>query len=96
MNETKLKGLTTELQCATFFTSLGYNVSTPLGEDCKYDMIVGIGQLLGVQVKTCHDAKTGITFYTTSSYLTTNGTVTNHCSEDDIDFLLLILTINVI
>ena len=49
MTESKIKGLTTELQCQLFFTSLGYNVSVPLGEDCKYDFIVDIdGQLLRI------------------------------------------------
>ena len=39
MNEQKIKGLTTELQCQTYFTQKGYNVSVPLGEDCRYDRI---------------------------------------------------------
>lgn len=70
MNETKQKGLITELQCQTFFTQLGYNVSIPLGEDCRYDMIVDVeGKLIRVQVKTCHlnSSKTGINFSTCSS-----------------------------
>ena len=46
MNETKRKGLTTELQCQLYFTELGYNVSVPLGEDCKYDMIVDFNGIL--------------------------------------------------
>ena len=69
MNITKQKGLITELQCQTFFTQLGYNVSIPLGEDCRYDMIVDVeGKLIKIQVKTCHinDGKTGINFSTRS------------------------------
>lgn len=87
MNETKIKGLTTELQCQLFFTSLGYNVSIPLGEDCKYDLIVDIeNELYKIQVKTCHEEENGIEFRTKSSYLTSNGTVSNGYSEKDIDF----------
>lgn len=70
MNEAKQKGLITELQCQTFFTQLGYNVSIPLGEDCRYDMIVDVeGKLIRVQVKTCHLNLTnsGINFSTRSS-----------------------------
>lgn len=87
MNETKIKGLTTELQCQLFFTSLGYNVSIPLGEDCKYDLIVDIGnELYKIQVKTCHKEENGIGFSTKSSYLTSGGIVSNGYSEKDIDF----------
>ena len=87
MTESKIKGLTTELQCQLFFTSLGYNVSVPLGEDCKYDFIVDIDrQLLRIQVKTCHQEENGIEFKTKSSYLTHQGSVSNGYTEDDIDF----------
>lgn len=70
MNETKQKGLITELQCQTYLTQLGYNVSIPLGEDCRYDMIADInGKLIKIQVKTCHEnqSKTGIEFATRST-----------------------------
>lgn len=87
MNETKVKGLTTELQCQLFFTQLGYNVSIPLGEDCKYDLIVDIdGDLYKIQVKTCHEEDNGIEFRTKSSYLTSQGSVSTSYSEKDIDF----------
>lgn len=87
MNETKLKGLTTELYCQLFFTSLGYNVSVPLSEDCKYDLIVDIkGKLYKIQVKTCCEDETGIKFSTKSSYLTAKGTVINNYNETNVDF----------
>ena len=74
MNETKIKGLTTELQCQLFFTSLGYNVSIPLGEDCRYDMIVDIeGMLLRIQVKHPSETDTGIVIQTKSNQ--TNGSI---------------------
>ena len=42
MNEQKIKGLTTELQCQTYFTQKGYNVSVSLREYFRYDLIVYI------------------------------------------------------
>jgi len=42
MTETKAKGLTNELLCEAYLTSLGYNVSIPLGEECRYDLILDI------------------------------------------------------
>ena len=87
MTQSKIIGLTTELQCQLFFTSLGYNVSIPLGEDCKYDFIVDIKtDLLRVQVKTCHLEENGIKFNTKSSYLTSQGTIVSSYSKEDIDF----------
>lgn len=87
MNPTKIKGLSTELQCQLFFVSLGYNISVPLGEDCRYDFIADIeGKLLRIQVKTCREEETGIEFYVRSSYLTSNGSVSTPYTKDDIDF----------
>ena len=87
MNNTKIKGLTTELQCQLFFTSLGYNVSVPLGEDCRYDMIVDIdSSLYKIQVKTCHLDGNGIKFSTKSSYMTSDGIVSTGYTINEIDF----------
>lgn len=87
MNETKQKGLLTELQCQTYFTQLGYNVSIPLGEDCRYDMIVDInGQLIRVQVKTCHQIDNGITFSTRSTQINTQQTKQKTYNPNEIDY----------
>ena len=91
MNETKQKGLVTELQCQTFFTQLGYNVSIPLGEDCRYDMIVDVeGKLIRIQVKTCHLTanKSGITFATRSTQggNTSHEISTKRYGADDVDY----------
>ena len=91
MNENKQKGLLTELQCQAYFTQLGYNVSVPLGQDCRYDMIVDVkGQLIKIQVKTAHlnEGNTGIVFATRS----TQGGNTAHeiqakkYKKEDVDF----------
>lgn len=87
LNESKAKGLVTELQCQCFFTSLKYNISIPLGEDCKYDFILDIGnKLLRIQVKTCHQEENGIEFSTKSTYLTSKGSISSSYMKDDIDF----------
>ena len=50
---TQYKGSITELRVATYFLSLGYNVSQPLVQDSKYDLIVDVNhKLLRLQVKT--------------------------------------------
>jgi hypothetical protein len=89
MNETKIKGLTTELQCQLFFTQLGYNVSVPLGEDCRYDMIVDFdGVLCRIQVKTCHinSTNTGIEFATRSTQVNATCNITKTYSKEEIDY----------
>lgn len=89
MNSTKQTGLLTELQCQTYFTQLGYNVSLPLGEDVRYDMIVDVnGKLIKVQVKTCHLTKTesGIEFATRSTQVNTQGQKSKTYSENEIDY----------
>ena len=48
---TQYKGTITELQVATYLLSLGYNVSQPLTQDSKYDLIVDVNhQLIRLQV----------------------------------------------
>lgn len=50
---TQFKGAITELLVAAHLMSLGYNVSQPLTQDSKYDLIVDVhGKLLRLQVKT--------------------------------------------
>ena len=60
LNETQLKGLTTELQCQLYFTQLGYNVSIPIAQDCRYDMIIDVNDILyKIQVKTSRPNDSG-------------------------------------
>lgn len=63
---TQQKGITTELQVASYLLSLGYNVSQPFSQDSKYDLIIDVNnRLLRLQVKTCR--------------LTENNSVTFNC-----------------
>lgn len=89
MNDTKKKGLVTELQCQTYFTNLGYNVSIPLGEDCRYDMIVDFnGILQRIQVKTCHvnDNNAGISISTRSTRSNSQKNIYKNYSKKEIDY----------
>ena len=89
LQPTKIKGLTTELQCQLYFTQFGYNISIPLTEDCKYDFILDVNnRLFKIQVKTASltKANTGISFSTRSTHLSTNGSVYHNYKEEEIDF----------
>ena len=56
MNDTKIKGNLTELECMIAFIRLGYNVSIPFGEDSRYDFIVDINnKLYKIQCKSCSE-----------------------------------------
>ena len=47
------KGTITELNVASYLLALGYNVSQPLTQDSKYDLIVDVDhKLIRLQVKT--------------------------------------------
>ena len=57
---TQQKGITTEMYVAAYLLSLGYNVSQPLCQDSKYDLIVDVNNhLLRLQVKTARQEKEG-------------------------------------
>ena len=87
MNEQKIKGLITELQCQTYFTQRGFNVSIPLNEDCRYDMIVDFNGILSrIQVKTCSISATGITIPCRSVQVNTKVAKAKKYDKDQIDF----------
>lgn len=89
MNKTKQLGLLTELSCQLYISQLGYNICTPLCEDCRYDMIVDFnGILKKIQVKTCHENnnKTGVEFPTISTRSNSKEATPVKYSEDDVDY----------
>lgn len=88
MTERNTKGLKTELYCQYYFTSLGYNVSIPLGEDCKYDLIVDFGgKLIRMQTKSCREEENGIVFNVSSSSLKCGGSsIKRIYTKNDIDY----------
>lgn len=86
MNETKQKGLLTELQCQLAFSKLGVMVSQPIMEDSKYDFLVdlGKGHILRIQCKTCRveENKRFLEFSTRSS----NNHLNSYYNKDEIDY----------
>lgn len=90
MVNSKAKGITTELLCQAYLSSLGYNVSVPIGEDCRYDMILDVdGKLLRIQVKSCVEKNQCLKFSTHS--ITTSGkyNVIHKYSKHEIDYFAI-------
>lgn len=88
MDNTNIKGLTTELQCQTYFVQLGYIVSVPLGPQ-RYDFILDTGkELLKIQVKTCSNNDPAILEFSTKSthYNNKKGYYRVQYSEDEVDY----------
>ena len=87
---TKQKGNITEMQCALAFMKMGYKISFPYGEDCKYDLIVDTGnKLYRIQCKTASalpNPEDGFKFKTRSVVITTHGTKASGYSQEEIDF----------
>ena len=89
MLSTKNKGLSTELQCIAACCELGYRVSIPYGDDCRYDFILDIGsKLLRVQVKTARPdkGKNSFAFSTRSTKLKSGKYTAAHYTKNEIDF----------
>ena len=86
----KQKGNITELECILAFTKLGYKVSIPYGEDCRYDLIVDINNhLYRIQCKSSQslpDPEDGFKFKTKSVVVTTHGTKESQYDENEIDY----------
>jgi hypothetical protein len=85
---TQQKGITTEIYVAAYLLELGYNVSQPLCQDSKYDLIVDVNnKLLRLQVKTARQNNPkSITFNCRS---TTKNSVTHKSrtyTSDEIDY----------
>ena len=88
MVQSKAKGLSNELLCQAYITSLGYNISVPIGEDCRYDFIIDVnGILKRIQVKSCNENENGLVFSTKS--ITTSGkeNIVHTYTKEEIDFI---------
>lgn len=85
---TQQKGIITEMQVATYLLTLGYNVSQPLSQDSKYDLIVDInGILLRLQVKTARLASSNsITFNCRSTTTNVRNCQSRRYNIDDVDY----------
>lgn len=88
---TQYKGTITELRVATYLLSLGYNVSQPLTQDSKYDLIVDVNHhLIRLQVKTSriNDKTKGLSIKFNCRSTTNNvrECKQRYYSDDDVDF----------
>jgi hypothetical protein len=85
---TQQKGITTEMYVAAYLLSLGYNVSQPLCQDSKYDLIVDVdSKLLRLQVKTARLADiNSITFNCRSTTKNSSIHKSRSYSVDEIDY----------
>lgn len=88
---TQYKGTITELQVAAHLLQLGYNVSQPLTQDSKYDLIVDVNhKLVRLQVKTARiNTKTQGLSIKFNCRSTTNNVRECHqryYSQDDVDY----------
>ena len=85
---TQQKGIITEMQVATYLLQLGYNVSQPLCQDSKYDLIVDVkGKLLRLQVKTSRLASpTSITFNCRTTTTNVRNCKSRRYSDTEVDF----------
>lgn len=85
---TQQKGITTEMYVAAYLLSLGYNVSQPMCQDSKYDLIVDVdGKLLRLQVKTARLSENNSIIFNCRS--TTKNSKTNKSrryGQDEIDY----------
>ena len=90
MLESKQKGIITELQCITKFNELGYHISIPYGENCRYDFIADIeGRLIRVQVKTSRfkdENQEAIVFACRSSHSNSTGVHYVRYTDEEIDY----------
>ena len=90
---THFQGKITEMQVATTFLQLGYQVSQPLVSDSRYDFIVDINnKLYRIQVKKSTERENGkyFDFATSTSHTNTQGTVNHSYSNQEIDYFATI------
>lgn len=87
---TQQKGITTEMYVAAYLLSLGYNVSQPMCQDSKYDLIVDVNnKLLRLQVKTARITDKNASSITFNCRSTTKNSRTNKSRAyglDEIDY----------
>lgn len=84
----KEKGNLTELQCLTAFYELGYKVSIPYGENCRYDFILDVNNtLLRIQVKTSKSVSDDcFSFATRSTRVNSQGSTNRNYTKEEIDY----------
>ena len=93
-NETQIKGIKCELECAVKFIEAGFIVSVPYGNTSRYDLLVDIGnsKFLRIQCKTAHQNENGsYTINTANQQFTATARNVKHYTKDQIDFICSIV-----
>ena len=89
MNETKQKGLITELQCELAFSEIGILLSQPIIDDSRYDYIADLNShFIKIQCKTSSVGEDGdyIQFSARSTRANTGEIIQRHYTKDEIDY----------
>lgn len=96
---TKFKGTLTELQVQAYFISKRYNISVPVCEESKYDLVLDTGnQLLRIQIKTARLEslnKNSIVFNCRSTCHNTRESHKRSYSDKEIDYFATVWNDNV-
>ena len=90
LNETQIKGITCELECAASLIKYGFIVSVPYGNTSRYDLLVDAGnnKYFRIQCKTAHQNENGsYTICTANQQLTTTAKNIKHYTPDQIEFI---------
>lgn len=83
---TKDKGDISEAEVTTALLRKGWSVSTPVGDNDRYDLIADTGQeLVRVQVKTAHWENGKVVFNTSSVVSKSGGQTMQEYTSDEID-----------
>ena len=88
MNNPKHKGNITELECLLYLFKMGYDVSIPYGDNCRYDFILDINhKLYKIQCKTSNLIEEGVyEFKCNSSRCNTKGIYRTYYTAEEVDF----------
>ena len=90
MDNTLIKGMTTELDCIRSFIAMGYQVSIPYGDCARYDFLAEKdGKIIRVQVKSSNwvdEDRTSFMFYARSAHINSKGVKQQKYDETQIDY----------
>lgn len=89
MNETKQKGLVTELQCELAFSQLGILLSQPIVDDSRYDYIADLNNhFIRIQCKTSSISEDGsyFKFATRSTRCNSGENIVRGYTKNEIDY----------
>ena len=93
-NQSQIKGIKCELECAVKFIEEGFIVSIPYGNTSRYDLIIdaGNGKYFRIQCKTAHQNENGsYTINTANQQYTANTKNIKHYDNSQIDFICSII-----